>query len=65
MEEPCEWRDRAGDYAVPVGEEGIGPLLEKTVERGKVMWRFRSEVELPLASTYGGSSWNIFEEGLL
>jgi len=50
---------------VPVGEEGIGPLLEKTVERGKVMWRFRSEVELPLASTYGGSSWNIFEEGLL
>jgi hypothetical protein len=65
MEKPCEWRDRAWDDAVPVGEERIGPLLEETVERGEVMRCFRGEVELPLGGTYGGSSWNTFEERLL
>jgi hypothetical protein len=65
MKETCEWWDRAWDDTVPVGEEGIGPLLEKAVEGSKVMWCLRSEVELPLTCTYRGSSWNIFEEGPL
>jgi hypothetical protein len=65
MEETREWRDRAWDDAVPVGEEGIGPLLEETVERGEVMRGFGSEVKPPLTCTYGCSRWSIVQERLL
>jgi hypothetical protein len=65
MEKACEWRDRAWDNAVPVGEEGIGPLLQEAVEGGKVMRGFRSKVELPLTRTYGCSGWSIVQERLL
>ena len=57
-----QW-DFAGNDAVTVWEEGVGPLLEKAIRGREVMWSRGGEVEVPLARTQW--CWIMVDQWLL